>query len=169
MSKLSGFLVAAAILASGSANAVVVPWTASMDQSQETTFVVSVPGASGSASGTIDTVSFLLTWDITFSGLSGALTGLHFHGPALPGSNAGVLVNIGNISGLTSPNTGSATTDATFVSYLQAGQIYINAHTQANPGGEIRGQVEAVPLPAALPLMGGAIAALGLIARRQRT
>jgi hypothetical protein len=82
-----------------------------------------------------------LSWTIEFSDLSGPATGAHFHGPAEEGANAGVQVNIGEISGLTSPSAGSTELTSEQASMLMDGQMYINIHTEANPNGEIRGQV----------------------------
>jgi len=41
----------------------------------------------------------------------------------------------------TSPAEGSATLTDAQAADLTAGKYYINVHTAANPGGEIRGQV----------------------------
>jgi hypothetical protein len=65
----------------------------------------------GDAAVTYDTTSKQVTWRINYSGLSGPPTAAHFHGPAQPGTNAGVAVPIPNPA--TSPVQGSATlTDA---------------------------------------------------------
>lgn len=105
----------------------------------------------GSASITFDDVTNQLDWNIIFSGLSGPVSGAHFHGPALPGANAGVQVNIGAISGFISPMVGSTTISAAAATDLLNGLWYINLHTAMFPGGEIRGQVlvSAIPVPAA--------------------
>ncbi|MEO6781607.1 MAG: CHRD domain-containing protein, partial [Bradyrhizobium sp.] len=66
-------------------------------------------------------------------------TAAHFHGPAEPGKNAGVAVAIPSAS--TSPVEGSATLTDAQAADLEAGKYYVNIHTAANPGGEIRGQV----------------------------
>jgi hypothetical protein len=70
--------------------------------------------------------------------LSGAATAAHFHGPADPGKNAGVAVPI---TPNTSPLEGSTTLTDAQAADLQAGRWYVNVHTAANPGGEIRGQL----------------------------
>ena len=93
----------------------------------------------GTADIDYDPSSKKLTWTLTYSGLSGPATAAHFHGPAEPGKNAGVAVAIPNAT--KSPATGSATLTAAQAADLEAGKYYVNVHTQANPGGEIRGQV----------------------------
>lgn len=98
----------------------------------------------GMASVTFDSESNELSWNIEFSGLTGNATGAHFHGPAASGNNTGVQINIGEISGLVSPMNGTATLSADQTSQLLDGMMYINIHTEANPNGEIRGQVMCV-------------------------
>ena len=154
--------------ASATAQAVVIGWTATLDPGQETHVVTAPPGAGGTATGSIDTVSGLLSWNISFSNLSGAPTGIHFHGAAPPGSGAGVRLNIGGISGLGSPTIGSANVSAAFVDEILQGLWYINVHTAQNGAGEIRGQVEPVPVPAAAVLMLGGIGATVLVSRRKK-
>lgn len=122
--------------------------TATLDGSQEVPSVNTT--AMGSANVTFDSDTNELSWEIEFSELSGPATGAHFHGPAAAGVNAGVQVNIGDISGLTSPMNGSATLTSSQASSLLDGDMYINIHTAANPNGEIRGQVtceEETPTP----------------------
>ena len=93
----------------------------------------------GAAEMDYDAASKKLTWKLTYSGLSGPATAAHFHGPADTGANAKVAVPIPNPA--TSPVEGSATLTDAQAADLMAGRYYINIHTAANPGGEIRGQV----------------------------
>jgi hypothetical protein len=93
----------------------------------------------GTAEHDYDAASKKLNWKVTYSGLSGPATAAHFHGPAEAGKNAGVAVAIPNAG--TSPVSGSATLTDAQAADLVAGKYYINIHTAANPGGEIRGQV----------------------------
>lgn len=129
-------------------------------------------GAGGFASIQFDDVTKELSWDVAWQDLSGAPSGMHFHAPATPGATAGVAVNIGNISGLTSPSVGSTTIDDAFAANLLAGESYINIHTAANGPGEIRGQVnpaninlsavldvaQEVPAPSGVPADAGGMA-----------
>jgi CHRD domain/Secretion system C-terminal sorting domain len=81
----------------------------------------------------------------TFTGLSGSPTAAHFHTGA-PGVAGGVVKTISITKGNTGSGTWASTdatqplTDALFLD-LYRGQLYVNVHTTANPGGEIRGQV----------------------------
>jgi len=93
----------------------------------------------GTADIDYDAATKKLSWKLTYSGLSGPATAAHFHGPAAAGANAGVAVAIPNAT--TSPVEGSATLTDAQAADLTAGKYYINIHTAANPGGEIRGQV----------------------------
>lgn len=92
----------------------------------------------GTADVTYDSDSKVLTWKLTYSGLTGPATMAHFHAPAEPGKNAGVIVPLKDAS---SGAEGSATLTDAQAADLQAGKVYINVHTAAHPGGEIRAQV----------------------------
>ena len=93
----------------------------------------------GTADVDYDAATKKLSWKLTYSGLSGPATAAHFHGPAEAGKNGGVAVAIPNAT--SSPAEGSATLTDAQAADLAAGKYYVNVHTAANPGGEIRGQV----------------------------
>jgi hypothetical protein len=96
----------------------------------------------GTGSATVTLDGDKITWNVTFSGLSGPGTAAHIHGPAPAGKNAGVLVWLSTKGKpAASPLTGSATLTAAQASDLMNGQCYVNVHTAKNPGGEIRGQL----------------------------
>ncbi|WP_316161919.1 CHRD domain-containing protein [Bradyrhizobium sp. SZCCHNRI20481] len=94
--------------------------------------------ASGAAEASFDTATKTLSWKVTFSGLSGPPIGAHFHGPSEPGKNAGIVLPFKSPE---PPITGSAVITDAQAADLLAGKWYANVHTQANPGGEIRGQM----------------------------
>ena len=93
----------------------------------------------GTADIDYDAASKKISWKLTYSGLSGPATAAHFHGPAEAGKNGGVALAIPNAT--SSPAEGSATLTDAQAADLMAGKYYVNVHTAANPGGEIRGQV----------------------------
>lgn len=87
---------------------------------------------------TLDT----LFYDVQVEGLTGPMTGAHFHDGAL-GETGGVLIGLtDNIDGtrINGFVTGEALTNENIVKFLSGG-IYLNCHTEANAAGEIRGQV----------------------------
>lgn len=97
---------------------------------------------SGSATVTLDSATNKITWNVSFSGLTGPATAVHIHGPAPAGKNAGVLIWLSTKGEkATSPISGSGSFTAAQASDLMNGQCYVNVHTAANPGGEIRGQL----------------------------
>src|ERR1700744_1140986 len=92
----------------------------------------------GTADIDYDPASKKLSWKLTYTGLSGPATAAHFHAGET-GKNGGVAVAIPGAT--SSPAEGSATLTDAQAADLAAGKLYVNVHTQANPGGEIRGQV----------------------------
>jgi hypothetical protein len=97
---------------------------------------------SGTADLTFDPSTRVVTWSITYSGLSSAVTMAHFHGPAAAGKNAPVVIWLTKRgSPVTSPITGKATLSPAQAREFIAGDWYINMHTSDHPAGEIRGQV----------------------------
>lgn len=124
----------------------------SRSQAATTTFKADLKGSSevppnttagtGSATVTLDSATDKVTWTLTFSGLTGAATAAHIHGPAPAGKNAGVLIWLSEKGKpAASPLSGSGTLTAAQAADLMSGQCYINIHTAAHPGGEIRGQL----------------------------
>jgi hypothetical protein len=114
-----------------------------MNMKADLTGTSEVPPVTTSAKGSLtvsyDTVSKRLAWKGTVSGLSGQATAAHFHGPAEPGKNAGVLVPAPGVK--TGAFEGAATLTDEQARALMAGQTYFNIHTAAHPNGEVRGQV----------------------------
>jgi hypothetical protein len=130
-------LATAAFLAAGAAQAASEKFEASLSGTQEVP-ANTTPGT-GNVEASLDTGTKMLSYKITYSGLSGPATMAHFHGPAAAGANAPPVVPISNP---TSPTSGTAKLTDAQMADLQAGKWYFNVHTAANPGGEIRGQVK---------------------------
>ena len=72
------------------------------------------------------------------TGIAG--TAAHIH-EAAPGKNGPVIVPLAKDGDTYSVAAGAKLTDAQFASF-QAGNLYVNVHTTANSGGEIRGQLK---------------------------
>ena len=100
--------------------------------------------ALGIFNGWYDESTMMLGFTVTFEGLSSNTSAAHFHGPAHPDSNAGVIIGwTGFPTGVTS-GTFSDTImllNATMEAQLLSGRWYANIHTSTFPGGEIRGQL----------------------------
>lgn len=102
-----------------------------------------VPPNASSGTGTVEATlnkeTNELKWTVVYTGLTGPAGAGHFHGPALPGQNAGVV--LGFKGSVESPITGEATITPAQSTDVLAGKWYVNLHTKSNPGGEIRAQV----------------------------
>jgi len=66
--------------------------------------------------------------------------GAHVHGPAAAGVNAGILFEL-SVDNASRTFEGTFTLNADQMAYFLAGELYINLHSAAFPGGEIRGQI----------------------------
>lgn len=144
-------------LAVGSAVGAVLASSAQPTHAAGSSYKATMDGASevppttstgkGAATVTYDAATKTVTWEGDFSGLSGPATAAHIHGPAEPGKNAGVIVPLSQAgTPFTSPFKGSTTLNdekgAALAAALSSGQAYVNVHTDANKGGEIRGQLK---------------------------
>ena len=98
--------------------------------------------AKGVASLTYDPATRVITWTISYEGLSGPVTMGHFHGPAAQGESASPQIWL-TVKGaaVENPIKGQATLTPEQAQDLAAGKWYVNLHTAAHPAGEIRGQV----------------------------
>ncbi len=103
----------------------------------------------GSITGTYDDATGLLLFDLVFTGLFSPTTAAHFHAPAPRGVNAGIVIGfvgfpVGVTSGFyTNRPAGYILTPAQNIEIV-GGLWYVNIHTSASPGGEIRGQLDSV-------------------------
>ena len=184
MKKLLFPLVAGGLLALNHTSfAALEDFTVSLDGAQD-----GGGGRQGSGSGTLtlDTTVNTLTFNnILWSGLSADSTASHIHGPAAPGVSTSVLyplnptytqvgpgIRSGQFSGTLplADGTGGFTI-AQQISQLEGGLWYINIHSDGLqngfPGGEIRGQIIAVPEPSTLALLSLGVGA-GLWRLRRR-
>jgi len=111
---------------------------------QETPAVTT--SATGTLTGSYNARTNLLTYNITWTGLSGNVSAAHFHGPALVGVAANPIHDISiTTNGVTGSASGSLTLADSTETHLLNGRLYYNLHTVLRPAGEIRGQVTASP------------------------
>jgi hypothetical protein len=96
--------------------------------------------ATGNARISFGQTSKRMVYTITYTGLSGPATAAHFHGPAAEGATAPPVIPIEG--DLTSPISGNVILTDDQIGMLEDGELYFNIHTAANPGGEIRGQLD---------------------------
>lgn len=98
-------------------------------------------------SGRLTLAGRQLTFEINYSGLSGIATGAHLHGSATTEQAAGILINLapfnGGAFGTSGVLKGTITLTDEQAALVRNGLTYANIHTDANPAGEIRGQVVA--------------------------
>jgi len=88
-----------------------------------------------------------ITVNVSFAGLTAPATAGHIHGPAGVGTNTSVIFPFTGVPAATSgsiPEQSFAITP-TQIGYLTNGLLYMNIHNTDFPGGEIRGQLTAVP------------------------
>ena len=98
--------------------------------------------ASGSLTGSYDSTSNTLIYTINWRDLSGDVSMAHFHGPAMAGENAEVMLPL-NLTEMMATGMARDTVQVNdaFEDALLSGKVYYNIHTLQNPSGEIRGQV----------------------------
>jgi len=120
----------------GIASAATLHFTADLKGSSEVP--ANTTTGAGQVAATLDTVTNVFTYHVTYGGLTGPAVAAHFHGPALPGGDAAPVITM---KSLPSPIDGTATLTAAQAADLEAGRWYFNVHTAEHKGGEIRGQL----------------------------
>jgi T5SS/PEP-CTERM-associated repeat protein len=140
---------AASIDAPGAAD---TTYTVTLTKAQET---AACAGAGANATGTATVTvsgdnSTITVSNMTYSGLSGAATMAHIHAN-VAGMNGGVVLAFNSPASPINQTfhaadytaaTGAPANFAAFVTSLKAGGAYLNVHTTACSGGEIRGQIQ---------------------------
>jgi hypothetical protein len=155
------------------------------------------PGT-GNATVNFDLTAHLLSIDMSFSGLTSGTTAAHIHCCTTPPGTAPVATQLPTFTGfplgvtsgtysrifntldaatwnptfVTATGGSAATAEAALAAGLAAGTSYLNLHTTAFPGGEIRGFLTAtatgqVPEPPALALFAITMGALVAVRRRR--
>ena len=177
----SAAAAAALALAGAGASAATAVYSFNLSGAQEVP--ANASPAAGSMQITVDDTAGLISYTFTGFNFIGAFTMAHIH-QAAAGSNGPVrfdLVPPADYSGpvtfgaVSIPNSWALLGQNEAISTAVAAAInaapwnyYVNIHTSAFPGGEIRGQLAPIPEPGTWALMLGGVAALGWRLRQRR-
>lgn len=158
MRRLSLALAGLFVLAlSAQAQAQTINFTAALSGGNEVPGVVT--GAVGTGTVSLNLATQVVTYRIDVYNMPVGTTASHFHIGAA-GVNGPVVVNFTVVAGISNDYAISGTASASdltaraaqginswedFIQALLLGNIYMNVHSTANGGGEIRGQVIRVP------------------------
>lgn len=119
-----------------------------------------VSSGSGTWTGTLDPNTNILTWTMSFTGLTTNSSASHIHAQAPTTTTANVVLNFATFAGSTiqlggtsgtatgsinlssaTPATGLTISGDSLRKAMDAGQAYVNVHSSQYPAGEIRGQI----------------------------
>jgi hypothetical protein len=102
--------------------------------------------ATGVVVAMLDAGDTEIDFTVVAHGLSGEVTGMHFHEGA-PGVAGPIVIDLTDTIQVNEDGemvaSGTKAVSPDFVQALRAGDIYLNIHTALNPAGEIRGQIDA--------------------------
>ena len=142
-------------------------------------------GAFGDATVLLDLTARTVTYTVRVFNLPSGVSASHIHvgslmtagpvvvnfAPPVPASNDFAFSGtVRDTEFLLRPDQGIRTPDDMFQAIL-GGNSYVNVHSAANPGGEIRGQlmqVAVVPEPATSAMLLAGAGIVGFVARRRR-
>ena len=105
-----------------------------------------VTDAMGTGTFSLNADETQLSYSVSASGLSGDVVGAHFHFAVDGAAGAGPIV-FAITDAIVNDGDGGATADGTWpltavdLVNLRLDYIYVNFHTEANPAGEIRGNL----------------------------
>lgn len=102
---------------------------------------VVLPAAHGEGNIVVDSSTGAISGSVSVSGLTGTATMAHIH-QAPDGENGPVVLGLeGNADGSVWSVPADSVLDTPQLQALLAGDMYFNVHTEANPAGELRGQI----------------------------
>lgn len=106
--------------------------------------VVTQSNGRGAARIILDIATRTIHWEVEYSGLTSPATTIGLHGPAQPGTNGAVIIDLGGKS-VKSPVRGSIVVPSGQIQYMLLGWTYVLVSTQRYPNGELRGKLDVVP------------------------
>jgi uncharacterized protein (TIGR03118 family) len=124
----------------GATTNTVLPFTAYLDGPSE----VPVNAEVGTGIAAFSLEGSNLTYYISFSGLTGPATAAHIHAPYTPLTSGAVMVPFAVPAATSGIISGKVALTQDQITNLVNGLCYVNIHSAAHSGGEIRGQI--VPL-----------------------
>jgi hypothetical protein len=165
-----------------------ITYQASLDGLQP--FPPTGSSATGFGTVTVDSATHLLTFQVSWSNLAANPGGLHIHCCAPVGANGQLVINFQGFPAATSGSYAQtvdltvaavynpvfitvhggtvAQAEADLLAGLAAGNGYLDINNQPFGGGEIRGQLAAVPEPATVLLLATGLASIAGYPRRRR-
>jgi len=158
MRRAAVLLAIAALMAAPAAVLAAEPFVANLTPDAEVPPATVPDGyaGAGSASVVISDDESQIEVEVTFDGLTGAPSGSHIH-YAAEGAAGPIIFPLDHTGGspinqtlteadFTAPDPGQGPqTYAEALAAIRDGMTYINVHTEANPPGEIRGQIMELP------------------------
>ncbi len=172
--------LALGLAAATAAGAATQTYTFNLGGSQEVPANGSV--AAGSMQITVNDVAGLISYSFAGFGLSGSFTAAHIHAAPV-GANGGVVFDLVAPADYSGPVMFGSTPIANSWSLLGVNEAigsstaiaintapwnyYVNVHTTAFPGGEIRGQLAPVPEPGSWAMLAAGLGLLGWRLRRR--
>jgi hypothetical protein len=177
----------------GAAHATTIQYSATLSGAKEDP--ANNSPATGFTTVLIDDTTNMMTVNASFSGLTAPSTASHIHCctlvpfegkagvatslptfPAFPlGVTSGSYTETFDLMSLSTYNAGFISNNGgsvesarlAFLAGLASGKAYLNIHTTAFPGGEIRGFLTAVPEPGSIALFGLGMTGLAVLRRRR--
>lgn len=130
-----------------------------MAQAQSYTSSLNGPNAgnstTGTGFGTLTLTGNLLSYDVTYTGLTGSPSAAHVHhGGGINGVTS--ITPFGTLTAASGRYQGTMTLTPIQTADLVAQTSYLNIHTPTFGGGEIRGDIVVVPEPSTIGLLGAA-------------
>lgn len=104
--------------------------------------------AKGKGSFTVNTSTGVVTGSVTVSDTTGEPTQAHIHKGAVGKAGETLITLVGSENGTIWTAPDDAVLDTVGIASFEAGELYVNVHTEANPTGELRAQLVDANAPA---------------------